>query len=132
MNIKYKINSGITPEELANVFMLSGIKRPYNDLSRLKKMIDNSDVIVEAWVEQELIGIARSITDYSYCAYLSDLAVKQPFQGKGIGKELLKITKTQFGKQVAIILLSSPGAMEFYPLQGYEKVENGFRIPREI
>ena len=129
--IIYKSNEDITAEQLSQVFRTSGIKRPVDDLPRLQKMLDNGDILITAWDGDQLVGIARSITDYSYCCYLSDLAVNKNYQSLGIGKELVRQTQLHISEEVALILLSSPIAMEFYPHIGFKKIENGFIIPRQ-
>lgn len=129
--VSYQINESIKPEELSNVFKVSGIKRPFNDLKRLQKMIENSNVLITAWDNELLIGVARALTDYSYCCYLSDLAVDKDYQHQGIGKELVKLLQEHIGEEVSLLLLSSPTAMEYYPKIGFKKIENGFKIPRE-
>lgn len=129
--ISYQINESIKAEELSNVFKASGIKRPFNDLNRLQRMIENSNVLITAWDNELLIGVARALTDYSYCCYLSDLAVDKDYQQQGIGKELVKLLQEHIGAEVSVLLLSSPIAMEYYPKIGFEKIENGFKIPRE-
>ncbi len=67
-------------------------------------MIDNSVIIITAWDNDKLIGIARAITDYSYCCYLSDLAINKEYQNKGIGKELVQLVQKDIGEEVALIL----------------------------
>ena len=129
--IIYKSNETITAEQLSQVFRISGIKRPVDDLPRLQKMLDNGDILITAWDGDQLVGIARSITDYSYCCYLSDLAVNKSYQSLGIGKELVRQTQLQITDEVVLILLSSPIAMEFYPHIGFQKIENGYIIPRQ-
>jgi N-acetylglutamate synthase-like GNAT family acetyltransferase len=129
--ISYKINEPIKAEALSNVFKTSGINRPSDDLKRLQQMIDNSNVLITAWSNDQLIGVARAITDYCYCCYLSDLAVNKNYQNKGIGKGLVRILQGHIGEEVALLLLSSPIAMEYYPKIGFEKIENGFKISRK-
>lgn len=93
-------------------------------------MIENSNVLITAWDNGQLIGVARAITDYCYCCYLSDLAVNKKYQNKGIGKELVRMLQEHIGEEVALLLLSSPIAMDYYPKIGFEKIENGFKISR--
>lgn len=129
--IEYKLNTPITPEELSLLFKASGINRPAEDLPRLQKMIDNADLTFTAWDDEKLVGIARAITDFSYCCYLSDLAVHQEYQKSGIGKNLVKLLQEQIGEEVTLLLLSSPIAMDYYPRIGFEKADNGFKITRK-
>jgi ribosomal protein S18 acetylase RimI-like enzyme len=121
----------ISPEDVANVFRNSGIRRPYNDLNRIKKMIDNADIIITAWDNKKLVGIARALTDYSYCCYLSDLAVDKDYQKTGIGKHLIELLRNIIGEEVALILISAPEAMNYYPKIGFEKCERAYIINRK-
>lgn len=131
LQITYKINVPISAEELSTVFKASGIKRPVDDLPRLQRMIEHADLTISAWVDEKLAGVARAITDYSYCCYLSDLAVDKAYQKMGIGKELVRLLQEQIGDEVTLILLASPIAMEYYPRIGFNKIDNGYIIARQ-
>ena len=61
------------------------------------------------------------MTDFSYAAYLSDLAVDAAFQGHGVGRELIRLTRENLGPRCTLILLSAPGAVDYYPRMGFEK-----------
>lgn len=82
MAIEYRINAPLKAEEVADVFRSSGIKRPVGDLARIQVMIDQADLNLSAWDGDTLVGIARAITDFSYCCYLSDLAVRKEYQNR--------------------------------------------------
>ncbi|MBP1914538.1 GNAT superfamily N-acetyltransferase [Lederbergia galactosidilyticus] len=129
--IKYTNKAVLTPEALSRLFQASGIKRPYDDLPRIQRMIDCADITYTAWASDQLVGVARAITDFSYCCYLSDLAVDKDYQKQGIGKNLVSLLQDQLGDQVALILLSAPNAMEYYPQLGFNTIRNGFIIPRK-
>ncbi|WP_229263677.1 GNAT family N-acetyltransferase [Cohnella cholangitidis] len=128
--IEYKINEPLQARDVSEVFRGSGIKRPADDLVRIQRMIDNADINVSAWDGTRLIGVARAITDYAYCCYLSDLAVRGEYQKAGIGKELVRIVREQIGEEVSLLLLSAPSAMDYYPRIGFEKKDNAFIVPR--
>lgn len=129
-NIEYKI--GIVPKisEIIEVYNSSKIKRPTEDIKRIAKMYANSNLIITAWSNNQLVGISRSLTDFCYACYLSDLAIKDEYQNQGVGKQLIELIRKEIGKETALILLSAPFAMEYYPKVGFEKVENGFIIRR--
>jgi N-acetylglutamate synthase-like GNAT family acetyltransferase len=129
-NIEFKI--GVVPKtsKIIEVYDSSGIKRPTKDSDRITKMYKNSNLIISAWLNNELIGISRAITDFCYACYLSDVAVKSEYQKEGIGKRLIELTAKEIGKETALILLSAQIAMEYYPKIGFDKVENGFIIRR--
>lgn len=129
-NIFYRTD--LTPDinHIIDVYNSSGINRPTTDNERIAKMYKNSNLIVTAWSEEILVGIARSLTDFCYCCYLSDLAVRKEYQNSGIGRELIELTKNKIGEQTALILLSAPAAMDYYPKIGFQKTDNGFIIKR--
>ena len=131
MKIQFKINAKVSAEDVITVFKSSDIVRPVEDIKRIQAMLDNSNLIITAWDGIELIGIARSVTDYHYCCYLSDLAVKKEYQKTGIGKTLIELTQNTIGEQTMLLLLSAAPAMEYYPKVGFDKVENGFIIKRQ-
>ncbi len=130
MEIIYKFDIIPEVETIIDVYKSSGINRPINDKERIRKMFQNSNLIVTAWDDEKLVGIARSITDFCYCCYLSDLAIRKEYQNKGIGKKLIKLIKDKIGEQSMLLLLSAPNAMEYYPKIGFKKAENAFIIPR--
>lgn len=132
MKIQFKINSKVSAEAVIEVFKNSGISRPVDDKKRIQAMLDNSNLVITAWNGIHLIGIARSVTDFNYCCYLSDLAVIKEHQKSGIGKTLIELTQNTIGDQTMLLLLSADPAMGYYPKVGFEKVENGFIIKRKI
>lgn len=130
-HIEYKV--GFVPSGLAiaAVYDNSGLNRPTDDIARINKMYSNSNLIVSAWNGDQLVGIARSITDFCYACYLSDLAVRKENQKDGIGKRLIKITRQEIGEQTNLILISAPNALEYYPKVGFDVFEGGFIIKRK-
>jgi|SRR5690554_2326423 len=130
MDITYHVNLIPGTAQIISLYDSSGINRPIQDPGRIEKMYQNSNLVVTAWDQDQLVGIARSLTDFCYCCYLSDLAVREEYKNKGIGKQLIALTKEQIGKQVTLLLLSAPAAMEYYPKAGFENIPNGFIIHR--
>ena len=95
-------------------------------------MFANSNLTISAWDGEKLVGVSRALTDFSFCCYLSDLAVRKEYQKLGIGKELIRITKENIGESVMLLLLSAPAAMDYYPKVGFEKIDNAFEIKRKV
>lgn len=120
--IIYKVETELDPAEFIDVLKRSTLseRRPVNDLDRIKKMCENANLVITARMNSMLIGIARSITDFAYCTYLSDLAVDIDYQKKGIGKKLIEETKKKT-PQATLILLSAPAAVDYYPKIGMTK-----------
>lgn len=131
MNITYRTDIKPKTDEIIELYFSATLKRPITDKQRIKEMYDHSNLIVTAWDNDKLVGISRSLSDFVYCCYLSDLAVKKEYQSKGIGKKLIEITKEKAGgMQITLILLSAPAAMEYYPKIGLEKADNCFKFLR--
>jgi ribosomal protein S18 acetylase RimI-like enzyme len=128
--IEYRHNISLAAADVAAVFDASGIRRPTKDLARIERMFANANLVISAWDQNKLVGVCRALTDFSYCCYLSDLAVDKTYQKHGIGSELITRLQEAIGDEVALILLSSPEAMGYYPKLGFEKVENGFIVKR--
>lgn len=131
MDVDYKIGVIPAAEEIIEVYKSAGLNRPVSDVERILKMYEHSNLVVSAWMGDKLIGVARSLTDYCYCCYLSDLAVAEEYKQMGIGKKLIDLTKEEIGDKVTLILLSAPGAMQYYPKIGFETIHNGFIINRK-
>ncbi len=102
-------------------------RRPVEDVERLEKMLAHSNLIITARNKSTLVGIARSITDFYYCTYLSDLAVDGDNQKMGIGKELIRKTKLAV-PQTRLILLSAPKAVHYYPKIGMTRHDHCYML----
>jgi len=130
MTIEYKINPIITAEDFIDILKRStlGERRPINDIDTINGMIKNADIIVTANIDNNIIGIARAVTDFNYCCYLSDLAVDTKYQKKGIGKNLILKIQEQLNSKCKIILLSAPNATTYYPKIGFTQHNSAWTI----
>ena len=126
MDIIYQVENGLSVEEFRNLLIRStlGERRPIDDSNKLEKMCKNADIMLTARFEGKLVGVARSLSDFVYATYLSDLAVDEAFQKLGIGKKLIAETKKLV--QGKLILLSAPVAIEYYPKIGMTPFEYSF------
>ena len=132
MKISYQTGTVPDVQQVIDLYVSAGLNRPVKDIARIQRMYERSNLIITAWDEDLLIGVSRALTDFCYCCYLSDFAVRKEYQSQGIGKKLIDLTKQQSGgDQCTLILLSAPGAMEYYPKIGLENVDNCFLIKRE-
>ena len=123
--ISYNKEDNLSPTEFIEVLQASTLaeRRPVNDPGRIALMIKNANLIITARENGRLVGVARSVSDYAYCTYLSDLAVSKQYQKKGIGKELIRITK-EHAPNAKLILLSAPAAVDYYPHIGMKRHEH--------
>ncbi|MBB5039737.1 GNAT family N-acetyltransferase [Prosthecobacter dejongeii] len=115
--IAYQIEPNLPVSDFIGVLQSSTLaeRRPINDIPRMDRMLRQADLILTARYQGELVGIARTLTDGSYSTYLADLAVAAPFQGRGIGRELIRRTHAEAGLQTNLILIAAPGARTYYP-----------------
>ena len=130
--IEYQLEPELSAEEFVDVLVRSTLaeRRPVNDRVTIEEMLARADVILAARAQGRLVGVARSITDFSYCTYLSDLAVDVQFQRQGIGRELIRRTHAAAGLQTTLILLAAPKAETYYPHIGMTKHQSCWIIPR--
>lgn len=122
--LHYKVENDVSVEEFKEVLVKStlGERRPVDDPERLSKMLAFGNLTITARDNGKLVGISRSLTDFVYCTYLSDLAVDKDYQKQGIGKELIRLTKLET-PQAKLILLSAPKAIPYYPKIGMQQYE---------
>ena len=126
--IVYRSNTKITAEQFIDVLNRSTLaeRRPVGDVARIQQMLNHANVLVTAWSNDLLVGVSRALTDFSYCSYLSDLAVDQKYQHQGIGKKLIDLTHEASGDQTTLILLAAPAARQYYPKVNMEQFEHCF------
>lgn len=143
--VTYQINTPITPFQFIEVLKKCslGERRPIDNPYTIKGMLDNANLLVTAWVdeaidkehkeavndtnsEKQLIGVARCVTDFSYCCYLSDIAVDEEYQHQGIGKTMIEKIEQQLPPTCKVILLSAPQATEYYPKIGFTRHESAW------
>ena len=131
--VVYRVENRLDPDEFLDVLRRSGLaaRRPVDEPDRIRGMVENANLTVAARDSDGLlIGIARSITDFAYCCYLSDLAVDVAWQKNGIGRELIRRTRDSIHPKALLLLLSAPAAMDYYPRIGMEKLDTCFAFRR--
>ncbi|MDO8994689.1 MAG: GNAT family N-acetyltransferase [Daejeonella sp.] len=125
--INYQQEENLSVDEFKSVLLNStlGERRPIGEPERLSEMLKHGNLIITARDHGKLVGIARSLTDFVFCTYLSDLAVDEKYQKMGIGKELVRQTKLTTPR-AKLILLSAPKAVNYYPKIGMTKWDQCF------
>jgi ribosomal protein S18 acetylase RimI-like enzyme len=132
MSIVYARQDNLGADEYIAVVKSSGLNRPVEDRARVEQMLAQANLIVTARQDGRLVGFARSLTDFCFCCYLSDLAVDKGCQGHGIGKRLIEETRREAGGTLTTtLLLSAPTAMSFYQGIRMPHADNCFLYRRE-
>ena len=130
--IEYKLTPGLDPETARELYVAStlGERRPVEDGERFAAMIRNANLTITAWDGDLLVGISRSVTDWVWMTYLSDLAVRVSHQKQGIGKELMR--RTQEAAPLAkVLLLAAPAARAYYPHVGFTHMPHAWWLQPE-
>ena len=132
-SITYAVDANVGVDEFRDVLVASGLgrRRPVDDSARLGAMLTNANLIMTARMDGKLVGIARAMTDYSFACYLSDLAVSDAMQGRGIGARLIEEMRAHLGPTVNLILSAVPEAVPFYQRIGMAALPDCFWYRRE-
>ena len=119
--IEYKYGNNLDLNQVIDLYASStlGERRPIDDRQIMADMLLHANLVVTAWEGNLLVGIARSLTDFTYVAYLADLAVRVSHQKQGVGKKLIALTRERMGPRSFVVLLSAPAAAEYYPRIGF-------------
>jgi len=131
MDIEYRDDAKISVEVAIDLYKRStlGERRPVDRPDLFEGMLNNANLIITAWHAERLVGISRSLTDFTYVAYLADLAVDADYQRRGIGKRLIQETKRRLRRECKIVLLAAPKANEYYPKIGFEHNPRAWVLP---
>lgn len=123
MELRYTVNEAISSAAFIDVLKRSSLaeRRPIDDATCIAGMLEHGNLLVCAWDGALLVGVSRSVTDFHYACYLSDLAVDRAYQGQGIGLKLQQLTQRQLGPNCKLILLAAPAATGYYPRIGYSR-----------
>jgi GNAT superfamily N-acetyltransferase len=127
-DITYRFGNDVDLGALRELYVDStlGRRRPVDDPETFAAMRDHANLVVTAWEADLLVGVSRSLTDFLYVAYLSDLAVRESHQKRGIGVELIRRTRERLGPRAMIVLLAAPAAVDYYPRIGFTRHDSAW------
>jgi|SRR5713226_1969126 len=128
--VTFKYGNDLDLDQVVELYHAStlGERRPIDDRRIMSDMIRYANLVVTAWDGDLLIGISRTLTDFTYVGYLSDLAVRQSHQRKGIGLKLIEKTREKMGPRSMLVLLAAPKAVDYYPKIGFTRHENAWTL----
>ncbi len=118
--ISYREGNDVDVDRFIDVLRAStlGKRRPVDDRETMSQMIRSANLVITAWDGEMLIGVARSLSDFCFCTYLSDLAVRLEYQRRGVGKELIRRTQ-KAGRSATVFLFAAPDATPYYDHLGF-------------
>ncbi|MFH7245275.1 MAG: GNAT family N-acetyltransferase [Spirulina sp.] len=115
-------------EELCNA--VGWARRP---IRKVRKAIQHSYLVVTMWeqrgVRRRLIGFSRATSDHAFNATIWDVVVHPDFQGRGLGKELMKqmIKKLRSEDISNVTLFADPHVVDFYKGLGFMPDPEGIK-----
>jgi len=129
-HIQYRLGNDLDLDQVIELYRAStlGERRPVDRKDDMREMLLHANLVVSAWDGEQLVGIARTLTDFAYVAYLSDLAVRQSHQRAGIGVELIARTRAALGPRASIVLLAAPKAVGYYPKVGFNAHQSAWLL----
>jgi ribosomal protein S18 acetylase RimI-like enzyme len=132
--LDYRINAAIRAEQFIDLLERSTLaaRRPVGDRACIEGMLQHANLCVTAWDGGRLVGVARSLTDFHYACYLSDLAVDAAYQRRGIGRTLVALTRSRLGPRCTIRLVAAPAAADYYHRIGFVRNERCWELPGEL
>ncbi len=118
--IEYRTGNALDLAQVIDLYRRStlGERRPVDDVPRMRQMLEGANLVVTAWDGERLVGLSRSLSDFTFATYLADIAVDVDYQRQGIGRELIRRTQ-QAGGQASVVLFAAPKAVGYYPRVGF-------------
>lgn len=126
--IDYRYGNDLILDQVIDLYRDStlGERRPIEDRDTMEAMLRHANLVVTAWDAERLVGLSRTLTDFAYVGYLSDLAVAVAYQGRGIGTELMARTQARMGPRSMLVLLAAPKAVDYYPKVGFKRHDSAW------
>jgi GNAT superfamily N-acetyltransferase len=128
--IEYRFGNDLNLDQAIELYNAStlGERRPVDDRRIMSDMLRHANLVVTAWDEELLVGLARTLTDFAYVGYLADLAVRASHQRQGIGIGLIGKTREKLGPRSMLVLLAAPKAMDYYPRIGFTQHDSAWTL----
>lgn len=128
--IEYRLGNDLDLDAVIELYRAStlGERRPVDDRDRMASMLARANLVVTAWDGGLLVGISRALSDFAYVTYLSDLAVRLSHQRRGIGRELIRVTRRESGPEATLVLLAAPKAVDYYPRVGFTRHDSAWLL----
>ena len=127
-NIRYEYGNDYDLDQIIELYQAStlGERRPIDDRQIVADMMRHANLVVTAWDGDLLVGISRTLTDFSYTGYVADLAVRQSHQKQGIGVQMIQKTREKMGPRSKLVLLAAPKAVDYYPRIGFTQPDSAW------
>ena len=119
MSVKYRDIKTFDEEDLKNLFLSVDWSSGHYP-QKLVVAMKNSGSVFTAWDDNKLVGLINSFDDGVMTAYVHYLLVNPAYQGKGIGKELVRLISEKYKDYLRIVLVAYDKEIGFYEQCGFE------------
>ncbi|WP_089772927.1 GNAT family N-acetyltransferase [Ruania alba] len=108
-------------EELVDLYSAVGWSAYTRDPDALLRAVRGSHRVGVAWDGEQLVGLARTISDGVTVVYLQDVLVRPSHQRTGLGRELLTQLLGSYGdiRQQVLLTDDRPEQRAFYTSLGF-------------
>ena len=126
MNIRYTSSVENTNwKEVSNIFKAVGWGERSSE--QVKLTFEKSSFTRFAYIDNNLVGVGRTVDDGHYYGWIVDLAVLPKYHRRGIGTKILSELKSDLKPFLTTMLTAAPGKSGFYEKLGWHKQCSAYR-----
>lgn len=123
MNIVYKDTHDFSSRQLEDLFLsVEWSSGHYPD--KLVTAMKNFETVFSAWDGDRLVGIICAMDDGIMTAYVHYLLVNPEYQGRHIGRELVRMVKGKYSDYLRIVVVAYNEELKFYKNCGFKKSDD--------
>lgn len=123
MNILYKDTHDFSSGQLEDLFLsVEWSSGHYPD--KLVTAMKNFETVFSAWDGERLVGMICAMDDGIMTAYVHYLLVNPEYQGRHIGRELVRMVKEKYSDYLRIVVVAYNAELDFYEKCGFKKSED--------
>jgi len=126
MEITYCTNNKISIAELMELYGQLGWTGYTAHPAKMAQILQGSLWYMSAYAGNKLVGLIRVVGDGCSVVYVQDLLVREEYQRKGIGRQLMESMLAEFRhiRQIVLITDATAKTRQFYQSVGMSLVED--------
>jgi ribosomal protein S18 acetylase RimI-like enzyme len=111
-------------QELVDLYASVGWIRYVQEPDELHEAVMRSTYVVVARRNDQLIGLARCLSDEVSIAYVQDILVRPEFQQQGVGRRLMEAVLNRFesARQIGLLTDDEDRQHSFYESMGFRDI----------
>jgi len=110
---------------LQNLFNQNAQWAQNRSIPDLRNCLAKSDVIISLWIDKNIVGFGRALSDEVFRSVLWDIVIDQNYQGKGYGKVIVNaLLESKSIKKTKKIYLMTTNKKDFYTQLDFEEVNS--------